>query len=127
MSGMSNYLETALGNAVLRNTTYTSPATVYISLHTADPGETGANEITAGAYARQTIAFDAPTDGVFPNTADVDVPVSTSDHGTITHFGIWDASTAGNYLTGGAFTTSRTYNTDQFLRVVAGELSVTFA
>ena len=127
MSKMSNYLETALGNAVLRNTAYTPPAKVYISLHTADPGETGTNEISAGTYARQEIAFSVPTDGVFPSSAAVDFPVSTSNHGTITHFAIWDDVSAGNLLVYGELTTSRTYNTDQFLRVLAGELSVTFA
>jgi len=127
MSKMSNYLEAALGNAVLRNISYTSPAKVYLSLHTSDPGETGANEITAGDYARQEIAFSAPTDGVFPNTANIDFPVSSKDHGTITHFAVWDASIAGNLLVYGELTASRTYNIDQFLRVVAGELSVTFA
>ena len=127
MSKMSNYLEAALGNAVLRNISYTSPAKVYLSLHTSDPGGTGANEVTAGDYARQEIAFDAPTSGVFPNTANVDSPVSSSDHGTATHFGVWDDVSAGNFLVGGELTASRTYNIDQFLRVVAGELSVTFA
>ena len=37
MAEMSNYLENALIDATLRNTSYTSPTTVYVALHTADP------------------------------------------------------------------------------------------
>ena len=38
---MSNFLENALINATLRNTTYTSVATVYVSLWTSDPTDAG--------------------------------------------------------------------------------------
>ena len=37
MAEISNYLENAIINATLRATTYTSPATVYVSLWTTDP------------------------------------------------------------------------------------------
>ena len=37
MAEFSNYLENAIINAVLRNTAYTSPSTVYVSLYTSDP------------------------------------------------------------------------------------------
>jgi hypothetical protein len=33
MAEMSNFLEDALINATLRNTSYTSPATVYVGLY----------------------------------------------------------------------------------------------
>lgn len=127
MAGMSNYLEAALGNAVLRNTTYTSPATVYLSFHSADPGETGASELSGNNYSRVAIAFGAPTDGVFLNSANVDSPVASGAWSAATHFGIWDASTSGNFLTGGALTTARTIGADGFIRVQAGEISITFA
>jgi hypothetical protein len=50
----SSYLRTAMIKAALKNTAFTGPATVYMSLHTAAPGLTGANEISGNAYARQT-------------------------------------------------------------------------
>jgi len=37
MAAMSNFLENALINATLRNTSYTSPAVVYVGLYTTDP------------------------------------------------------------------------------------------
>jgi hypothetical protein len=40
---MSNYLEDKVIDHMLRNQAFTPPTTVYASLHTSDPGETGAN------------------------------------------------------------------------------------
>ena len=42
MSALSNYLENAWVNHVLRNTAYTTPGTsIYVSLHSADPTDAG--------------------------------------------------------------------------------------
>lgn len=61
------------------------------SLHTADPGTTGASEVTGGspAYARQTITWaDGSTDGVVTGVATFDVPTGT----TVTYVALWGAS-----------------------------------
>ncbi len=127
MSKMSNYLENVLVNAVLRNTTYTSPATVYLSLHTADPTDAGTGtEVSGDTYARQSISFDAPSNGVTSNSADVEFPVAGASWGTVTHIGIWDNSTTGNLLLYGALNTARTINADNQLVFLAGEVTVTF-
>ena len=58
MAEMSNYLENALINATLRNTTYTSVATVYVSLWTSDPTDAGSGtEVSGGSYARTAVSF----------------------------------------------------------------------
>jgi hypothetical protein len=99
------YLRNAIYNAILRNTGYTGPATVYMSLHTAAPGLTGANEVSGNAYARTAIAFGAPTGGSGAETGTTTFPAPTpANWGTVTHFGLWDAATAGNYLLGDALT-----------------------
>ena len=55
---MSNYLENALINATLRDTTYTSPATVYVSLWTTDPTDAGSGtEVSGGSYARTAVTL----------------------------------------------------------------------
>lgn len=67
----------------------------FISLHTADPGTTGANEATGGGYARQATTWSGgAVDGVIAGTQ-VEVPVPA---GTFTHVGIFDAVTAGNFV-----------------------------
>jgi hypothetical protein len=126
MGKMSNYLENALLNATLRNTTYTSPATVYLSLHTADPTDAGTGaEASGDTYVRESITFDAPSNGVTANSADVEFPVAGASWGTITHVGIWDALSSGNLLYYGALNTPRTISADNQLVFLAGEVTVT--
>jgi hypothetical protein len=123
----SNYLEDALINAVFRNTTYTSPATVYVALYTAvTDAEAGTGtEVTGGAYARQSMAFDAPSNGVTQNTSIVTYPTATANWGTVTHAAARDASTAGNALTTvKALTASKVINTGDIFRFPAGQFSV---
>lgn len=92
----STYLKNKWLDA-LRNTSF-AVTTVYASLHTASPGDTGANEVSGGspAYARKSVTFSAASAGAIDssNAPVFDVPAST----TVTHVGFWDASTAGNFL-----------------------------
>ena len=103
----STYLRNIAYNSILKNTAFTGPVTLYMSLHTATPGLTGANEITGNAYARTAIAFGAPTGGSGSNSGAVTFPAPTpAAWGTATHFAIWDAATVGNCLYGDALTAS---------------------
>lgn len=128
MAEMSNYLENALINATLRNTSYTSPATVYLGLYTSDPGEgnTG-TEVSGTSYARQSITFGAPSDGVSTNSAAIEFPQAGGSWGTVTHVGILDASTSGNLLYYTALDASKTIATGDVFRIAIGSLSVTLA
>jgi hypothetical protein len=126
MAEMSNYLENALINATLRNTSYTSPTTVYVALYTTDPtdADTG-TECSGGSYARQAVTFGSPSNGVSTNSASVTFPTATGNWGTITHIGIRDASTAGNLLYHTPLDTSKTVNTSDVFTISSGNLSVT--
>lgn len=83
-----------------------SPATnLYVSLHTADPGEAGSqttNEIAYTSYARVAVArsgagFTVTNNSVSP-AATVSFPAGTGGSGTATHFGIGTASSGAGYL-----------------------------
>jgi hypothetical protein len=128
MAEMSNYLENALINATLRNTSYTSPTTVYLALYTNDPtdADTG-TEVTGNAYARQAITFGAPSNGVTTNTAAIEFPQATGSWGTVTHIAIRDALTSGNMLYHSPLDASKTIATGDVFRVAIGSLSVTLA
>lgn len=69
----------------------------YLSLHTADPGQTGASEVTGGspAYARKLTTWGAADASGVSTGSQVtfDVPGGT----TITHVGFWSAATAGTF------------------------------
>lgn len=128
MAEMSNYLENALINATLRNTSYTSAATVYLALYTTDPtdADTG-TEVTGGSYARQSITFGAPSNGVSTNSAAIEFPQCTASWGTVTHVGIRDASTAGNLLYHTPLDASKTIDSGDIFKIAIGSLSVTLA
>lgn len=97
----STYLNNAELNT-LRATAF-SVTTVYASLHIGNPGITGANEVTGGSYARQAVTFGAAASSAMSNSAALNftgMPAVVA--GTpMTHMGLWDASTAGNFLWAG--------------------------
>ena len=102
--------------------------TLYVSLHTADPGDTGTSEVSGGAYARQgptgfTNSGANPT--VAANTAIVTFPTATGAWGTITHFGVWDAVTVGNFRGGNPVTTSKPVANGDIARFPASSLTLT--
>jgi hypothetical protein len=126
MAEMSNYLENALINATLRNTSYTSPSTVYVGLFTTDPTDAGTGtEVTGGSYARVAVTFGAPSDGVTTNSGAVEFAQATASWGTITHIGILDASTSGNLLYHTALDVSKAIDTGDIFKIAIGSLSVT--
>jgi len=128
MANFSNYLENALINATLRNTSYTSPTTVYVALYTSDPTDADSGtEVSGGSYSRTAVTFGAPSNGVATNNADVTFPTSTGSWGTVTHVGVRDATTAGNLLYHASLTTSKTVGSGDIFKISSGNLSVTLA
>lgn len=128
MAEMSNYLENALINATLRNTSYTSPTTTYLALYTSDPtdADTG-TEVTGGSYARQAITFSSPSNGVTSNSAAIEFPTATASWGTIGYVGIRDAVTSGNLLYHTALDASKVIDSGDIFRISSGNLTVTLA
>lgn len=129
MSALSDTLENTILDAILRNTSYQGPSTVYIGLNTAsftDDGS-GGTEISGNGYARQSIAFDAASSGATDNTSTVDFPTATGSWGTISHWGLFTAATSGTLLIHGAFSASKAVASGDILRIAAGELDITAA
>ena len=125
MSEISTYLENALINATLRNTTYTSVATVYVSLWTSDPTDAGSGtEVSGGSYARQAVTFGAPSSGVSTNSADVTFPTATGSWGTVGWIGINDAATSGNLLYHSPLDVAKAITTGDVFKIATGNLSV---
>jgi hypothetical protein len=80
----------------------------YLSLHTADPSTTGANEVSGGspAYARKATTWNASSGGskTAATLPTFDVPAGT----TVAYVGYWSAVTGGTFR-GSALVTSETY------------------
>jgi hypothetical protein len=122
MAGHSNFMEKQILDWLFKRTALAAaPTTLYVSLHSADPADTGASELAAtGAYARASITTDTnntthtswsavdtstnPPYSRMSNQVAVTFPEATANWnaGTaITFFGVWDAATTGNFLFGG--------------------------
>lgn len=128
MAEMSNYLENALINATLRNTSYTSPTTVYVGLYTSDPTDANSGtEVSGGSYARTAVTFGAPSNGVSTNSGAVEFPQATGSWGTVGWIGLLDAATSGNLLYHTALDTSKTIDNGDIFKIAIGSLSVTLA
>jgi hypothetical protein len=81
----------------------TRPTTWFLGLSTTTPTDAGANFTppAGGAYARVAATFAAGSDGAgnyVANSAVVEFPESTTNWGTMTYGGIFDAITAGNLI-----------------------------
>jgi hypothetical protein len=91
----------------------------FVSLHSASPSTTGANEFTGGGYARQACSWNAASGGAKTNSSSLSF--TTAGSTAATHFGAWTASTAGTYGIGGALGSSVTATT---ITIAAGALSL---
>jgi hypothetical protein len=136
MSALSNYLESDLLDLIFNKDAYTGPTT-YVSLYTTDPtdADTG-TEVTGGSYAR-VLVYDnlsgtpdwdlAAVDGIgylVDNSDDITFPTATVAWGTVTHFGIHDAVTAGNLLFHGALDSSQVVGIGGIFKFLAGDLNL---
>lgn len=127
MDNKTNYLEDALLNAVLRNISFTSPATVYVGLFTADPGEAGslAAEVAAGEYTRMAVTFGAPSGGTCANTGIITFPTAVGSWGIITYGAIVDSALpGGNVLYAGALAAPKTVDPGDTVSFAIGALTV---
>ena len=141
----SNAWETALLNLVFNNTDAanigdatglrgsSSAGSVYVSLHTADPGEAGnqtSNECAYTSYARVAVARSGAgwtvSGNAVTNAALIQFPQCTGGSETATYFGIGTASTStGVLLYKGALSASLAISSGIQPQFSAGDLDGT--
>lgn len=101
----------------------------HLSLHTADPGTTGAAEASGGSYARKAVTFNAAGAvgplGAALQPATVGKAWSSevtfdANAATYTHMGAWSALTAGTFRGGNALAA-------QQVLAAAGQIKVSIA
>lgn len=122
----SNFLETEILDHVFAGAAYTAPSTKYLALFTAiSDGEAGSvTEISGNAYARQSVAFTT-SGNTTSNNAAVEFPTATGSWGTVTHVGIYDASSSGNLMAYATLSSSKAIATGDVFRVPSGDLDIT--
>ena len=130
MAALSDYAEKLLLDFLMTTGTATRPTAWYVGLFTAAPNDAGGGtEVSGSGYARQAVAFDAATSGAgtTSNTGAVTFTAAGGAWGTITHIGIFDASTSGNLLWHGSLTVSKTVADGDTLQFAVGNIDLTMA
>ena len=117
---LTTYGENQMLTLFDENTTY------YLALFTGDPGETGdtSAEVDGTAYERQEVTFSSASGGSMASSDDIEFPAATSDWGTVTHWGLCDASTEGNVWWTGSITVPKLITSGDIYRVPAGYLTL---
>lgn len=121
----SNEFETRVLTWVFTGDSATRPTSWHVALFTSNPDEDASGtEVSGGAYARQSATFTV-SGNTASNSAALEYPTATAGYGTVTHVGVFDASTAGNLIAYAALTTSKTIDTGDVFRIPAGDLDIT--
>lgn len=119
---------TYLGNVIidhnLRSGAWTPPASLYVSLHSADPGLTGQNEISGSSYGRQILWLGAASNKT--SSSGSTISYTGMPACTVTYAGVWDASGAGSgsFLMSGSLTGSKVVNQGDTFQFAVGNLTV---
>ena len=124
---LSNTFETRVLTWLFTGDAVTRPSAFYIALFTSNPAEdaSGTEVSTSGtAYARQSATFTVSGNEA-TNSAAIEFPTATASYGTVTHIGVFDASTSGNLIAYAALSTSKAIDTGDVLRINSAELDVT--
>jgi hypothetical protein len=135
MSAMTDYLEGEIIKHIFRTGSFTKPTVLAVGLFTAAPSDAGGGtEVTGGSYARATLnpldanwAAPAGGNGVTSNSSTITFTTPTANWGSVTHFAVFDAASAGNMLFWGSLTVSKTINSGDTVTFPAGSLTFTFA
>jgi hypothetical protein len=74
---------------------------LFMSIHSATPGNTGASEISAYSGTRPAIAWAGASSGVVVSNDTQTYTLTATQSGGIPYFGLWTATSAGTWLFGG--------------------------
>ena len=127
MTAISDWLELAILDLVLRGQAYTGASTIYAALYTTatDDGASG-TEVVGNGYSRVLVpSFDPPAAGVCSNSASVTFGPATASWGVVTHFALYDGSGgAANRLFHGPLTIPKTVSAGDSFVFPIGNISV---
>lgn len=122
---MSNYLENKLLEAVVKNTSYTPPATVYVALYSTAPTDSSAGtELSGSGYSRQAVTFDSAANGSIASNVSVTFGAASADWSTVVATGIVDTSSGGNILFYKT-TAPRNIKSGDSLTIASGDITIT--
>jgi hypothetical protein len=124
---ISNDLANKLANATVRNTSYTSPATVYVALYsTAPTASTAGTELSGSGYTRESVTFAAPVAGEVASNVAVSFGPATANWSPAVAMATVDAATGGNIMWFKTIATQLVKNGDT-LDLDSGDITITIS
>jgi len=125
MSAMSDYLELKFLDHFTGTASTSAPSAVYLGLSTGSlADDNSGTELSGNNYTRKAITFASASSGSIANNSAVEFNSATGSWGTVSHFGIYDASSSGNLLFHGAFSASKAIASGDILKVASGSLTI---
>lgn len=102
---------------------YLGTLITHLSLHSGDPGTTGASEISGGTYARRPVTWGASSAGDLhaSNAPLFNVPANTS----VSHWGGWSALTAGTFYAGGSLSATEAFTAAGTYQITSTDVTLT--
>lgn len=110
----------AMLDAFASGTDYAGNASVYIKLHTGDPGSAGTNNAAANT-TRQLAAWAAASGGSKATNADLEW-TSVPNTETYSHISMWTASSGGTFLGSDDLSSTAAMTAGQTFRIPSGSL-----
>jgi hypothetical protein len=118
---------TAVANAALGIFTGTAPTTyttLYVQLHTADPGTAGTTSISVGSTTRVAVTFGTAASGTTTMTTSNPQWTNGGTSETITAISIWSAATSGTYVSSGSLTSSQAWASGNIIQLSSLSISI---
>ena len=126
MSAMSDYLELKFLDHFTGTASTSAPSAVYLGLATGSIGDDASgSELTGNNYSRKAITFASASSGSIASNSAVEFDPASGSWGSVSHWGIFDASSSGNLLFRGSFTSAKTIASGDILKVASGSLTIT--
>lgn len=128
--GFTNFLKNGILNHVYNGVPLPVEASLHFGYMTSAPSDSVAGtEPATGGYSRQVVANNgtsfAPTGGGVKQTSiSIEFPIATALQGSITHFGIWNASSGGQFMAYGALDVAKTVDVNDQLIFLAGDIDI---
>lgn len=130
MAGPTDALERAILDHILNDGTYTPPTNWFIALSTTTPADDGSNftEPVGGSYARVSTsgatwgAATGSSPATKSNTSLITFPTASGSWGTVTHVGLFIASSGGTVQMTGILDASRAVGNGDIMEFPIGEL-----
>jgi hypothetical protein len=118
--GYSGYVADKVLDALYNNASF-AVTDSYMQLHVGDPGVSGTSNV-ATETTRKLLSFDPASGAAIENDAPI-VWTAIAGSQTATHFTIWDAATAGNFLWSGTMN-ANPYTAGDTLTIDVGDLDI---